>query len=421
MLTSDNTTYIVTDVETTGSNPSKDRITEIACVTVRNGEMISQYSTLVNPHKEIPSYIAKMTGITQQMVSSAPEEFQVIDILVKIFKQDNAVFVAHNVSFDFGFVSNLFRRNTKKLELPQLCSLKLARKLLPRDVKKNVGDMSEYFGIHLRNRHRALIDAKATAISFIEMLHLAETEHKVQTLSEILAFQNKPVMNYKVPNEVTKRINLNFDEVPYQPGVFKCFDDDGKMIYWDFSFNLNTKIKSFFNSHHISSKFIFELSSKINKVDFQTTDSELSAMILRQQLIEESKSNLSLFEPYNGNDITESDYDFLYFQAVDHNTKAVDVYVIKAGKLLLQQSVGLKQNLEAISKRISDIYSQKNDNQIYNNELKVIRRWIDMQNDFGIIIKPESYDLEYISKALRTNILKAYEMTKRFDDEYEYY
>jgi DNA polymerase III epsilon subunit family exonuclease len=415
-----NATYIVTDVETTGSNSSNDRITEIACVTVKNGEIVSQYSTLVNPHKEIPPYVAKMTGITQMMVSRAPEEHEVIDTLSKIFKGENAVFVAHNVIFDYGFISNFFKRGYKHFDMVQLCSLKLARKLLPRDVKKNVGDMSEYFGIRLKNRHRALIDAKATAMSLIEMLHLAENEHKISTLNDLLVFQNKPVYNYKVSVDTTKRLNIKFDDIPYQPGIFKFYDIKGNLIFWDYSFNLNLKLQSFFNNYHITSKHILEITQKIDSIHFQTTESELSALILRNKIMDEMKE-LELFAEPKENILQNINIpvDFIYIQPQDNGEKIIDVYLINNGKLIYQNSVGLKAPIDTIAKKIKDIYYDTNlNNKIEFQELKVINKWIDMQNESGMLINLQGLNFQNLIITLKQSMLKVYDMNYSNDNKY---
>jgi len=97
------TPFVVVDVETSGSNPESNRITEIACVTVNGGEIISEFSSLVNPHQYIPQFICQMTGISNEMAFNAPEMEEILPRLLEIFSMPGAVFVAHNEKFDWSF------------------------------------------------------------------------------------------------------------------------------------------------------------------------------------------------------------------------------------------------------------------------------------------------------------------------------
>ena len=113
--------FIVVDVETTGSHPDKNRLTEIACVVVRDGEIRDKFTSLVNPHQFIPQYIANMTGISNEMAFRAPEAADVLPQARKYFELENSIFVAHNVKFDWGFVqSSLKRVKLPEIDIPML-------------------------------------------------------------------------------------------------------------------------------------------------------------------------------------------------------------------------------------------------------------------------------------------------------------
>ena len=167
--------FIVVDVETTGNSAIHNRITDIACITVKNFEIINTFSSLINPHQRIPWYIQKMTGITNSMVVNAPESNAVFKTIRKLFVQKNTFFIAHNSTFDWHFVYETFKRESIPInEISTICTLKLARKIIPKDVKKNVGSLANFFQIPILNRHRAYDDAFATANFFIEMLHILQ-------------------------------------------------------------------------------------------------------------------------------------------------------------------------------------------------------------------------------------------------------
>ncbi len=413
-----NARYIVTDVETTGSNPTNDRITEIACVIVENGEIVSEKVTLVNPHKEIPPYITKMTGITQSMVQKAPEEYEVFDTFSNIFSSQNSIFVAHNVQFDYAFISNFYKRAYKTFDMPQLCTLKLARKILPNDTKKNVGDMSRYFGIRLTKRHRALIDAKATAMSLIEMLILAYKDHRINSINDLLIFQNKPTINYKIPRDIVERLTIRLDNIPYQPGVFQFFDKNDYMIFWDFSFNLNEKMKSIFKKNNINSKYFLDILSNTHSVYYKTCESELSALILRHEMIEndldfEFNFEYELFgDIFNNRKNIKIPHNFIYLQAQENDEKIIDIYLIINGKLKYQKSYGLKAPIDTLLNKIKQLIVEININNTDYKELKVIYQWIEMQNNSGILIELNDFDYQNLSNIIRQKMLEVYENYK---------
>lgn len=414
-------TYIVTDVETTGSDPVNNRITEIACVAVRGTDIISEYVSLINPHQEIPSFIAKMTGISQSMVQSAPNESEIVETVRSLFKVKTPIFTAHNVNFDYSFMNAFFKRNYVNFDFPQLCTLKLARKLIPRDQKKNVGDLSDYFGIRMKNRHRALADAKSTAMILIELLSIAEKEHSVKTLNELLAFQHKPVYNYKVSSAVSQRVRMQVFDAPYCPGLFKFYDADENLLYWDYSFNLNQKLISFFDSHYITSKNVLEMTLKIERVEWEEAESELSVLIMRDKMQQRDiieadfgQEKLDLFSPvtdlFSNQNINA---DFIYVQAQNSNEHTVNIYLIKNGKLSFQAIVGKKASLEQVKHKVKEIYfSESNDFVVDYSELKVINRWIEMQSDMGLEISINNLDFKAIIDEMQKAIIKSFEILK---------
>lgn len=169
-------TWAVVDVETTGTRPSGgDRITEIAIATVRQGEVVDVFSQLINPERPIPPYITSLTQITWEMVRDQPVFRQVADEVQA--RLQGAVFVAHNASFDWRFVSEELRRSTgRELHGPRLCTVRMARALVPELARRSLDHVTRHFGIEIEARHRAEGDAVATARALQRMLVLAERE-----------------------------------------------------------------------------------------------------------------------------------------------------------------------------------------------------------------------------------------------------
>jgi DNA polymerase-3 subunit epsilon len=166
--------FAVVDVETTGTSPAmRDRVTEIAIVHVDGGEVRECYETLVNPDRAIPPAIVALTRITQEMVASAPRFPQVAPDVVGRLRE--RVFVAHNASFDWRFVSHEVQRAAGvALTGETLCTVRLARVLLPQLPRRSLDAVTHYFGIDIGARHRAAGDALATAHVLVRLLRLAE-------------------------------------------------------------------------------------------------------------------------------------------------------------------------------------------------------------------------------------------------------
>lgn len=179
-------TYAVVDVETTGGSPySGHRITEIAVVVVKDGRVAEVFETLVNPERSIPPMISQLTNITWEMVRDKPPFREVAPRLVDVLQ--GHVFVAHNVNFDWKFVSaEVERASGQQLAGRRLCTVRLARKLLPELPRRTLGHVAAHFDVdklaeayfaehhpQMVWRHRAAGDALATAHCLLRMLDRA--------------------------------------------------------------------------------------------------------------------------------------------------------------------------------------------------------------------------------------------------------
>ncbi|MEO5904465.1 MAG: 3'-5' exonuclease [Gemmatimonadaceae bacterium] len=165
--------WVVVDVETTGGSPPSDRITEIAAVVVKDGKIVQVFESLVNPQRPIPSFVSKLTNITWEMVKNAPTFSRVAEDVMKALEGN--VFVAHNAAFDWKFVSHEVNRATgTRLVGERLCTVKLARGLLPGLPRRSLDYLASHYGVEINGRHRAGGDAIATAHCLIRMLKDAE-------------------------------------------------------------------------------------------------------------------------------------------------------------------------------------------------------------------------------------------------------
>lgn len=166
--------YAVVDVETTGTSPgSGGRMTEIAVMQVDSGDLVDEFSTLLDPERPIPPWVSRLTGITDEMVEGAPAFGEVAATVREML--EGRVFVAHNVSYDWRFVSEEMRRASSLLPTgPRLCTLRLARRALPGLDRRGLGALAEHFGVEVENRHRAAGDARATVTILNRLLEEAD-------------------------------------------------------------------------------------------------------------------------------------------------------------------------------------------------------------------------------------------------------
>ena len=166
--------WVVVDLETTGGSPKRGhRVTEVAAVCVSGGRITESYCTLVNPARAIPRFVTSLTGITEAMVAGAPHFHEVAERVSQTL--DGRVFVAHNAGFDWRFLSHEMVQATGLAPRGrQLCTVKLARKLLPELPSRKLDALAMYFGVEIENRHRALDDAVATAKILLRLIDLAE-------------------------------------------------------------------------------------------------------------------------------------------------------------------------------------------------------------------------------------------------------
>lgn len=181
-------TFVVVDVETTGMSPTSGRITEIAMMKVRDGTLVDEFSTLINPLQTIPASITRLTGIDNLMVQDAPPAREVVPFIAEFL--EGGIFVAHNAEFDWGFVTQTMRRE-RGIELtnPRLCTVKLSCRIFPQLPSKSLGPVTDFLQIKIPERHRASGDAYATALVLVKYLSFLQKQHGLQTVGELLNFQ----------------------------------------------------------------------------------------------------------------------------------------------------------------------------------------------------------------------------------------
>lgn len=156
--------YAIIDIETTGQAAKTGKITEIA-IFIHNGfEITESFTSLINPECYIPGFITNLTGIDNEMVKTAPKFFEVARKIVEM--TTDKVFVAHNVSFDYKFIQEEFKRLGYNYERKTMCTVRMGRKFLPGHKSYSLGKLCDELNISINGRHRAAGDALATVKLF---------------------------------------------------------------------------------------------------------------------------------------------------------------------------------------------------------------------------------------------------------------
>lgn len=234
-------TFVVFDLETTGTNSTESEITEFGAVKVRGGEVLGEFQTLVRPARGIPPYIQVLTGITTAMVARAPSIEEVLPTFLEF--AGDAVLVAHNARFDTGFVRHACGRQGRRAPTnPVLDTVHLARQLLPRSEVRNhkLSTLAQHLGARTTPTHRALDDARAT----VDVLHgLIERVGPlgVHSLEELLAYTRR------VPEARRRKRSLAAD-LPEAPGVYRFLDAQGEVLYVGTAVNIRRRVGQYFTA-----------------------------------------------------------------------------------------------------------------------------------------------------------------------------
>lgn len=167
----DNATYVVLDVETTGLSAERDRLIEIAAIKIKNGREIDTFESYINPKRKISSYITNLTSITNEDVSKAPYEEEVMKNFYS-WLDDEDILVAHNAKFDLGMIGKSFERLgiMKKLKYSSIDTLFLSRAINKNLKRHGLSTLTKFYKVKLTQHHRAIYDTRATSEIFIKML-----------------------------------------------------------------------------------------------------------------------------------------------------------------------------------------------------------------------------------------------------------
>lgn len=257
--------YAIVDIETTGGVARYERITEIAIVVHDGEKIVETFSTLINPERSIPWHITQITGITDDMVADAPRFFEVAKQVVQL--TEGKVFVAHNVSFDYGFIREEFQRLGFDFQRRQLCTVRLSRKVFPGLPSYSLSNLKKHFNIASERAHRALDDTLATTELFEKILAQQEGRQNIRSLV------NLGVKESKLPAAISlDRLHT----VPEACGVYYFHDAAGNIIYVGKSLNIRKRLFEHFADLTPKGE---KLRTGVADLSWEVTGSELVALL----------------------------------------------------------------------------------------------------------------------------------------------
>ena len=267
--------YLILDVETIGGNPKTSKMTELAMYLYDGEKIIDQFESLINPEAPIPRFITGLTGINDEMVKNAPKFHEIAKKIIEF--SEGAIFVAHNVSFDYGMIRSEFRALGYDFRKPHLCTVKSARKILPGKASYSLGKLCRELDIKLSNRHRAIGDAQAT-VKLFNMMFVKDKE----LLNQLIEYELNPKHTH--PN----LDYLTIDELSTKTGVYRFYNEFNQIIYVGKSINIKKRVKQ--HLHNRKTKKAIQLSKEIVRVEYDLCGSELIALLKESELIKKHQA-----------------------------------------------------------------------------------------------------------------------------------
>ncbi len=263
--------FAIIDVETTGGGIAGNRITEICISLLQNGKEIDKYTTLINPEREIPHHITALTGINNEMVAQAPRFFEVAEKIDHFTK--DAIFVAHNVSFDYNVIRGEFRMLGQNYIRKKLCTVRLSRKLIPGMLSYSLGRLCTTINIPHHNRHRAEGDVDATVILFQRLFSL---DYNFSTINSFLNPRSKQsTLPPHIPAE-------QIEQLPEETGIYLFKNQKHQVIYAGKAKNIKKRVLSHFYDKKTKE---YQLGQETHFIDYECTGDELLALLLESEHI----------------------------------------------------------------------------------------------------------------------------------------
>jgi DNA polymerase-3 subunit epsilon len=265
--------YAILDIETTGGKYNEEGITEIAIYKFDGHKVVDQFISLINPERDIQPFVVNLTGINNNMLRNAPKFYEVAKRIVEI--TEDCILVAHNAQFDYRILTTEFSRLGFEFIRPSLCTVELAKDLIPGQESYSLGKLVRSLGIPVADRHRASGDALAT-VKLFQMLLDKDTTKKIilESIKLNPKYQLEP-----------KHLDI-LKDLPSITGVYYIHKANGEIIYIGKSKNIKQRINQHFTSTNQKSK---KMQAQVSAVTYDATGSELVALLKESEEIKRLK------------------------------------------------------------------------------------------------------------------------------------
>lgn len=270
--------YAVTDLETTGGSIRNSKITEFSIFLTDGEQIVDEFTSLVDPEQPIPYFISQLTGINDEMVEDSPKFYELAKQIIEFI--GDAVFVAHNVGFDYSILRSEYKSLGFEFRMQYLCTVKSSRQIIPGHASYSLGKLTDELGIPLVGRHRARGDALAT----VELFHLLYQKdlEKLQSL----------IQTDLVPKHLHPGLDFDaIEAIPKLTGVYKFYNEDNRLIYIGKSKNIRSRVQQ--HLKNIKTKKAINMSKEIVRVEYDITGSESIALIHESNLIKKYKPHFN--------------------------------------------------------------------------------------------------------------------------------
>jgi DNA polymerase-3 subunit epsilon len=265
--------YAILDIETTGGKYNEEGITEIAIYRFDGHQVVDQFSSLINPERPIQPFVVNLTGISSDMLRNAPKFYEVAKRIIEI--TEGAILVAHNAKFDNRILTTEFDRLGYQFEKDTICTVELAKKLIPDQKSYSLGKLVRSLGIPLSDRHRAQGDAKAT-VTLFKLLLAKDTKKEI--VSTMVRKDPKRQLEPKLLDLI--------EEAPNTTGVYYMHNKAGEIIYIGKSKNIQKRLTQHFTSDNKKSK---RIQLEVHSITHEATGNELIALLKESAEIKANK------------------------------------------------------------------------------------------------------------------------------------
>jgi DNA polymerase-3 subunit epsilon len=251
--------YAIVDIETTGGKYNEEGITEVAIYKFDGHEIVDQFSSLVNPEKDIQEFVVRLTGINNAMLRNAPKFYEIAKRIIEI--TEDCTIVAHNASFDYRILKMEFDKLGYDFQRNTLCTVELSQELIKDETSYSLGKLTKSLGIPMANRHRASGDALATVHLFKILL---EKDIQKSIINKAIKYFDK-----KYEKEKLKKM---IEEMPESLGVFYIHDANGTAIFMAKHKNMKSELNRVLMK---TTKRAIKVQTKAQSISYDTFGTEI--------------------------------------------------------------------------------------------------------------------------------------------------